>query len=708
MYGGPGGYRPSHYQPQQQQSSYQNSRPGIGYQPTGQPPPRQHGNYPAVDFSRPPPGYNGPPGPPSNQSYSPIPNRPSGSGSNSNPSTTPGSSTPAGKTDQLSPQTTLFVGGIASGILDHVLEQLLNACGPLRNLKRVKGATGKPQAFGFAEFEDPDSVLRALAVLNGVELPDLETHGAGKKLIVKADEKTRKFLDDYESMMIRTDADEELELAAVKSITAILESLNNGTELPSTSSTALNSSANPESSSEKESAPDPYAVPAHLRDLQEEEIPEERREVVLDQISAFRQTSASREIEKKRVEEDRERRRIEQMVAAQHQQRVKEQREKEHREREAARLGKSVDEMIGPDRGAFGNGPQGYSKPVGFVAGQDNGHPERTDEEEEEARRERKRRDQMDSLKERERRLDQRERQRFQLLEREAQVEQSRKESDQKDFFIARDRLKAYDDDRLEEAGRDLWFIDRPRWRSQRAPVRRREEEADELDRKAEAEELVILARQEAELRERQRQEQADLAIKQKAAGILTEESGPIKVSIGSAAAAAKALAHPAVGGPGEGGGVRFGDEDDEDDGKKKRVLVKLDYGESLTPEEKERQRLLDLVKLRTQKVPKTQEGLWNANIYWDGIAETTIQHKIEPIARRKMIEFLGELDDDDLLNFVLDHIRGRKSASDLVEGLEPVLEEEAVPYTLAIWSELVFESMASEMGVDTKEVTMA
>lgn len=55
-------------------------------------------------------------------------------------------------------------------------------------------------------FEDPDAVLRALVVLNGIELPNLENRSdPGKKLIVKADEKTRKFLDEYESMMLRTD-----------------------------------------------------------------------------------------------------------------------------------------------------------------------------------------------------------------------------------------------------------------------------------------------------------------------------------------------------------------------------------------------------------------------------------------------------------------------------------------------------------------------
>lgn len=65
-------------------------------------------------------------------------------------------------------------------------------------------------SFGFAEFADPDSVLRALAVLSGQELPALgaanqEKSDARKALTVKADAKTRKFLDQYEQEKQKTE-----------------------------------------------------------------------------------------------------------------------------------------------------------------------------------------------------------------------------------------------------------------------------------------------------------------------------------------------------------------------------------------------------------------------------------------------------------------------------------------------------------------------
>ena len=40
-------------------------------------------------------------------------------------------------------------------------------CGTVNNWKRVQGASGKLQAFGFCEFKEPDSALRALRLLQG-------------------------------------------------------------------------------------------------------------------------------------------------------------------------------------------------------------------------------------------------------------------------------------------------------------------------------------------------------------------------------------------------------------------------------------------------------------------------------------------------------------------------------------------------------------
>ena len=45
--------------------------------------------------------------------------------------------------------------------------------------KRVQGATGKLQAFGFCEYSDPEASLRAIRLLHDLELGD-------KKLVVSS------------------------------------------------------------------------------------------------------------------------------------------------------------------------------------------------------------------------------------------------------------------------------------------------------------------------------------------------------------------------------------------------------------------------------------------------------------------------------------------------------------------------------------------
>ena len=77
-----------------------------------------------------------------------------------------------------------------------MIRLLLNACGPVLSWKRVQGATGKLQAFGFCEYSDPDAGLRAIRLLHDWEIGD-------KALVVKVDSKTKGVLDDYRNQRIK-------------------------------------------------------------------------------------------------------------------------------------------------------------------------------------------------------------------------------------------------------------------------------------------------------------------------------------------------------------------------------------------------------------------------------------------------------------------------------------------------------------------------
>lgn len=96
------------------------------------------------------------------------------------------------------PTITVFVGNITERAADNLVKQILQKCGSVVGWKRVQGASGKLQgkanknAFGFCEYGDPESALRAMRILHEWEIAD-------KKLVVKVDAKTKSQLDEYKA-----------------------------------------------------------------------------------------------------------------------------------------------------------------------------------------------------------------------------------------------------------------------------------------------------------------------------------------------------------------------------------------------------------------------------------------------------------------------------------------------------------------------------
>lgn len=67
---------------------------------------------------------------------------------------------------------TLFVGGITEGAGgDEGIDRILRAVGNLRRWTRATDADSKACKFGFAEYEDPESLSTAIEVLRDVEVP---------------------------------------------------------------------------------------------------------------------------------------------------------------------------------------------------------------------------------------------------------------------------------------------------------------------------------------------------------------------------------------------------------------------------------------------------------------------------------------------------------------------------------------------------------
>lgn len=265
------------------------------------------------------------------------------------------------------------------------------------------GASGKPQAFGFAAFESPEVVMRCIRCLNGVELPDMTPEGRreGKKkaLVVKADDKTREFLEEFESTLGRSEDEENADAACRRSIAHIVALLTDpnaqapaGFVRPAGGQSPIN-----------------VVVPAHLQDLKEGDLPENQRVAVLDQIAIFRVNAAKREREKQRMDVEKERQKLEEQAtnprgATGNYGYGNRGLESDRQKRQWGQPSNSPNnERNG--RGSFSGGQsdpkgtpigrgdaQGYDKPVNFVrpeTSEGKADSERTDEEEEELRQQR-------------------------------------------------------------------------------------------------------------------------------------------------------------------------------------------------------------------------------------------------------------------------------------------------------------------------------
>jgi RNA-binding protein 25 len=151
-----------------------------------------------------------------------------------------------------------------------------------------------------------------------------------------------------------------------------------------------------------------YVIPPHLHDLQEADLPETQRGLVISEIAQFRERAAKREREKMRdVRES-----IPSVVGAPSGPKVREWGKPQNT------LQRSRESPQPPARGptgqqGYGKGAQGYSKPVGFVKAEDNkaatgglddgrqlaGKSTKTDEELEAERKENRRRDEEVSFR---------------------------------------------------------------------------------------------------------------------------------------------------------------------------------------------------------------------------------------------------------------------------------------------------------------------
>ncbi|CAH8525721.1 unnamed protein product [Dicrocoelium dendriticum] len=176
------------------------------------------------------------------------------------------------------PVTTVFVGNISDRAPDQLIKTLLMRCGNILSWKRVQGASGKLQAFGFCEFEDPESTMRCVRLLNGFAVGE-------KKLLVKVDPKTEDLLTEYRKK--KEAVGEEGTLGATA------DEIDSSTQRDDESVKAalegiLKEHASVLSGSDSPRRPDSYHEgPRHLT-MEDMDLDEDRKDLINREIEIFR------------------------------------------------------------------------------------------------------------------------------------------------------------------------------------------------------------------------------------------------------------------------------------------------------------------------------------------------------------------------------------------------------------------------------------
>ncbi|KAK5686305.1 hypothetical protein LTS10_002421 [Elasticomyces elasticus] len=625
---------------------------------------------------------------------------------------------------------TIFVGGLGEGCPgDEALEEVLRCAGKLRRWTRARDADDRVCKFGFAEYEDVDSLDAANVIFEGgVEVPVFDWKNGGgvvregdagevktMKLLIVVDEASRKYIqewkgrgrEDEDARQFRLDGCREDLRQCVTGITnAASYAANNNHH--GISDTAMTNGID-----------DPLPLPGNgitLPGLEDElsDIPAEMRATVAGEIRAFRDRSTRRDLERMKVEEA--------MGASER--------------REGAlgrRLTPPAESIPSGPRGQTGgirgaHVPQGprargaqlpsdYQNGVAFVGanGATNGvNREDEDAEESDDELERKRQtlrtDDLDrQYQDLERKHLNRERQRNAALAREKAREDEEGGARERENDMIRVRLAEWDDEEEVRLGREEYYSDRAGWLRKRGMWRAREEREDERDRRAEEEERAremggeggSVAMADAFL------EQTGAELQRKA---VPAAGQGVKISLGSAAARQRGPAATASAVPKRGmAEIESLLEDEEDAARQgigKRTLnLKPIADLPHTHHQQQQQDLSDSERAAARQalaaeIPTTTAELFATPLNYTYLTTSIIENEIRPFVVKKVVEYLG-VQEDLLVDTVVGGLRERKGGVELVGELEGALEDEAEVLVRRVWRLGVFWGEAGSRGLN-------
>ncbi|KAI1825930.1 hypothetical protein F4861DRAFT_499484 [Xylaria intraflava] len=612
---------------------------------------------------------------------------------------------------------TIFVGGLTEGVGGNQgAEQILGAAGKVRRWDRPVDSSGKELGFGFAQYDDTETLWIASELFRDVEVPTKKQNPSDtppendeyekfekSQLQFRFDEKLAKFLEDYKEG--RTDAagsEARLEAARI----SLKQTIKNMFYPPVRSGADVDgdvpmAEATTQNGDNVEVVNIPLAQEDDLAD-----IPAEMRETVAAEIAAFRDRSIQRDMERLKREEELEALERQRSGAPRH-----------------SRLASpppsnSNNIPLGP-RGVPNapSGPKGlkselgkdYNRSVNFVnggvtGGGATGNKEDDDDpaSDEELERRRIAKQKLEAEKaylDAERRWLNREKSRTAALER----EKGRDITDEENAASKREEafrwLQNFDDDAEAARKKESYYKDRSAWMRDRAAFRGREIAADEADRQAEEQERIKeeaereLARGMADsFLERQAQEMEQRQPRR--TGLAAPQ--PFKLSLGAAAQKAQAQrAAPQRKTIAEVEGL-LEDEDEDTTTKRQLIPIKFEPNAAAAMSDEERDQA---VRALAQEIPNEKEGLWEWDVKWDYLDESVIREKLRPFVEKKLVEYLG-VQEQLLIEVVEEHLRKHGNPGELVEELAEALDDEAEALVKKLWRMVIFFTESEKRGL--------
>ncbi|KAA8911604.1 hypothetical protein TRICI_003762 [Trichomonascus ciferrii] len=99
-------------------------------------------------------------------------------------------------------------------------------------------------------------------------------------------------------------------------------------------------------------------------------------------------------------------------------------------------------------------------------------------------------------------------------------------------------------------------------------------------------------------------------------------------------------------------------------------------------------------------EIPNDKEPLFAWKVKWDLLDSKILQNKIKPLVVSNIIEYLG-VQEEELIDFVMQHVKAHKPPVNLVSELEMTLDEDAEVFTTQLWKTLIYETECRYRNID-------